>query len=549
MTFRQIPITARVNQLRHLSPIWLVPIVAALIGLWLVYATLSNQGPLITMTMVNAEGIEAGKTMIKARSVEVGTVQSVRLSEDLSHVVVTARMAVDTEDLLRQDSQMWVVKPRIERQGISGLGTLLSGAYIELLPGKGKKYADHFAVLDTPPVAQPDEKGLRIQLISDQSRGLNIGDPVMYRGFTVGRVEQSHFSTGSRQMEYQLFISAPYDSLVTSNARFWLNGGLRFEASTEGVKFETGSLENIIKGGISFDVPKGWDLGKPVESRHQFKLYTDEASSRMRDYDRYLEYVLLFDDSVRGLAEGAPVEYRGIRIGTVQEVPYQLDDGKLLGTTQGQIPVLIRIEPERFDADNSDRALGQLYRDLEQQIRKGLRATLKTGSLLTGALFVDFNFQTDGPRAAGYGRFGKYPTIPTLPGGLARIEQQANRLLTKLNALPLDTTLGNLDAMLKESKQSFAAMRELSANLNQLTKQPGAQQLPAELTKTMQDLQKTLRSFSSGSPVYGDLNRSIESLNQLLRELRPAARKVSDKPNSLIFNQTLPPDPQPRSAN
>ena len=548
MTFKQIPITARVNQLRHLSPIWLVPIVAALIGLWLVYATLSNQGPLITMTMVNAEGIEAGKTMIKARSVEVGTVQSVRLSEDLSHVVVTARMAVDTEDLLRQDSQMWVVKPRIERQGISGLGTLLSGAYIELLPGKGKKYADHFAVLDTPPVAQPDEKGLRIQLISDQSRGLNIGDPVMYRGFTVGRVEQSHFSAGSRQMEYQLFISAPYDSLVTSNARFWLNGGLRFEASTEGVKFETGSLENIIKGGISFDVPKGWNLGKPVESRHQFKLYTDEASSRMRDYDRYLEYVLLFDDSVRGLAEGAPVEYRGIRIGTVQEVPYQLDDGKLLGTTQGQIPVLIRIEPERFDADNSERALGQLYRDLEQQIRKGLRATLKTGSLLTGALFVDFNFQPDSPRAAGYGRFGKYPTIPTLPGGLARIEQQANRLLTKLNALPLDTTLGNLDAMLKESKQSFAAMRELSANLNQLTKQPGAQQLPAELTKTMQELQKTLQSFSSGSPVYGDLNRSIESLNQLLRELRPVARKVNDKPNSLIFNQTLPPDPQPRSA-
>lgn len=548
MTFKQIPITARVNQLRHLSPIWLVPIVAALIGLWLVYATLSNQGPLITMTMVNAEGIEAGKTMIKARSVEVGTVQSVRLSEDLSHVVVTARMAVDTEDLLRQDSQMWVVKPRIERQGISGLGTLLSGAYIELLPGKGKKYADHFAVLDTPPVAQPDEKGLRIQLISDQSRGLNIGDPVMYRGFTVGRVEQSHFSAGSRQMEYQLFISAPYDSLVTSNARFWLNGGLRFEASTEGVKFETGSLENIIKGGISFDVPKGWNLGKPVESRHQFKLYTDEASSRMRDYDRYLEYVLLFDDSVRGLAEGAPVEYRGIRIGTVQEVPYQLDDGKLLGTTQGQIPVLIRIEPERFDADNSERALGQLYRDLEQQIRKGLRASLKTGSLLTGALFVDFNFQPDSPRAAGYGRFGKYPTIPTLPGGLARIEQQANRLLTKLNALPLDTTLGNLDAMLKESKQSFAAMRELSANLNQLTKQPGAQQLPAELTKTMQELQKTLQSFSSGSPVYGDLNRSIESLNQLLRELRPVARKVNDKPNSLIFNQTLPPDPQPRSA-
>ncbi|MBP8039953.1 MAG: MCE family protein, partial [Aeromonadaceae bacterium] len=213
------PVQARIRNLRRISPIWLVPIVAAVIGLWLVYATLSNQGPLVTLTMSNAEGIEAGKTMIKARSVEVGMVQTVKLSEDLTHVIVTARMAVDTEDLLRQDSQLWVVKPRIERQGISGLSTLLSGSYIELLPGKKNKYRDKFDVMDTPPVAQPDEKGLRIRLISEQSRGLNIGDPVMYRGFSVGRVELSHFSTGSRQMEYQLFITAPYDGLVTNNVR------------------------------------------------------------------------------------------------------------------------------------------------------------------------------------------------------------------------------------------------------------------------------------------------------------------------------------------
>ena len=135
---------AIIRRLRHVSPIWLVPIVAAFIGLWLIYVTLSNQGPLITLTMVNAEGIVAGKTMIKARSVEVGTVQTVRLSEDLTHVVVTARMAVDTDALLRDDSQLWVVKPRIERQGISGLGTLLSGSYIELLPGKSEKYRSRF---------------------------------------------------------------------------------------------------------------------------------------------------------------------------------------------------------------------------------------------------------------------------------------------------------------------------------------------------------------------------------------------------------------------
>ncbi len=543
------PVQARIRNLRHISPIWLVPIVAAVIGLWLVYATLSNQGPLVTLTMSNAEGIEAGKTMIKARSVEVGMVQTVKLSEDLTHVIVTARMAVDTEDLLRQDSQLWVVKPRIERQGISGLSTLLSGSYIELLPGKKNKYRDTFVVMDTPPVAQPDEKGLRIRLLSEQSRGLNIGDPVMYRGFSVGRVELSHFSTGSRQMEYQLFITAPYDGLVTNNVRFWMNGGVRFETSADGMKFETGSLENLIKGGVSFDVPKGWALGKPATSGQQFTLFTDESSSRSRQYDRYLDYVLLFNDSVRGLSADAPVEYRGIRIGTVLDVPFQLSDVELLGRNSGMIPVHIRIEQDRFDDEDGERALNQLSRDIEQQIRKGLRATLKTGSLLTGALYVDLSPVPDSPPAAGYGRFGEYHTIPTVSGGLARMEQQVNRLLNKFNELPLDETVSNLDAMLKESKQSFAAMRELSTNMNKLATQPGAKQLPAELTKSMQELQKTLQSFSSDSPVYGDLNRSIESLNSLLRELKPAARKVNEKPNSLIFSQTPAEDPLPRSAN
>jgi paraquat-inducible protein B len=539
---------AKIRNLRYISPIWLVPIVAALIGLWLVYVTLSNQGPLVTLTMIDAEGIVAGKTMIKSRSVEVGMVQTVKLSEDLSHVIITARMAVDTEELLRQDSQWWVVKPRIERQGISGLGTLLSGSYIELLPGKSKKYNEKFSVLDTAPVAQPDEKGLRVRLLSEHSRGLNIGDPVTYRGFTVGRVEQSHFSTGSRQMEYQLFITAPYDGLVTANVRFWMNGGVRFEASADGVKFDTGSLESIIKGGVSFDVPKGWELGKPAASGQQFTLFADESSSRTREYDRYLDYVLLFNDSVRGLSSGAPVEFRGIRIGTVMEVPFELSEVELLGKNSGLIPVHIRIEQDRFDQDGGSRALSQLSRDIEQQVRMGLRATLKTASLLTGALYVDFSPVSDSRPVAGYGKFGEYPTIPTVSGGLARIEQQANRLLTKFNDLPLDQTLSNLDAMLKESKQSFAAMRELSSNMNKLATQPGAQQLPAELTKAMQELQKTLSSFSSESPVYGDLNRSVESLNNLLRELKPAARKVNEKPNSLIFNQIQSDDPLPRSA-
>lgn len=183
------------------------------------------------------------------------------------------------------------------------------------------------------------------------------------------------------------------------------------------------------------------------------------------------------------------MEYRGIRIGTVLDVPFQINDTQFLAGTAGAIPVRIRIEQDRFDDEAGDRALTELSRDIEQQIRKGLRASLKTGSLLTGALYVDFNLLPDSPTSAGYGQYGGFTTY-LVSGSLARIELQANRLLNKLNDLPLETTLANLDAMLKESKSSFAAMRRPGTNLNQLSQQPSTQQLPKELTKAMQESAK-----------------------------------------------------------
>lgn len=539
---------ARIKKLQRLSPIWLIPIVAASIGLWMVVTTLHNQGPLITLELDNAEGIEPGKTPIKARSVEIGKVQTVRLGDDLKHVIVTARMNVEAEPLLRQDTRFWVVKPRVGKSGISGLNTLLSGSYLELQPGKSKEHKVEFTVLDTPPVTPTNAPGLRIELSSEQDSALAIGDPVLYRGFTVGRVEQAEFKSDTRQMSYQLFIQAPYDALVTTNTRFWLNRGIQLQAATDGIKVKTGTLETILSGGVSFSVPPGWELGDPVKTYRSYSLYADEDSSTIRRYQDKVDYILLFDESVRGLNPGAPVEYRGIQVGSVLAVPFSAPGNDLLTARSRQIPVLIRIEPGRIRPDIDKDQLPNWENEFATAVKQGLRASLRSGNLLTGALYVDLNFYPDLPKTVGLGMLAKYPTLPTAPGGLARIEQQVVQLLNKLNQLDIENVLTRAQTMLTETEAAMANVRKVSASMDKIANQQSSQQLPAELKKTLAEMQQTLQGLSANSPAYGEMNRSIQSLNRVLREVQPMARTLNEKPNALLFQPDTATDPEPRKA-
>ncbi len=539
---------ANIKKLKRISPIWLIPIVAAVIGLWMVFTTIHNQGPLITLQMDNAEGLEPGKTAIKARNVEMGKVETVRLSTDLKHVIATARMSVDAEPLLRTDTQFWVVKPRVGKSGISGLNTLLSGSYLELQPGKSDESKTEFTVLDTPPVTSPNAPGLRIEINSELDSSLSIGDPVLYRGFTVGRVEQAAFQPDTREMRYQLFIQAPYDALVTTNSRFWINSGVQLQAATDGIKFKTGTLETILSGGVSFSVPPGWDLGEPVKNHQKFNLYADEESSTIRRYSANVDYILLFDDSIRGLNPGAPVEYRGIQIGRVLSVPFSLPNLDILTARIRQIPVLIRIEPGRIRPDMDKDKLQDWETEFTTAIKQGLRASLRSGNLLTGSLYVDLNFYPEAPKVSGLGTLDKYKTLPTMSGGLARIEQQIVQLLNKLNQLDVEGTLTKAQTMLTETQAAMANVRKVSASMDKIADQASTQALPAELKSTLADIQKTLQGLSATSPAYNELNRSIQSLNRVLREVQPVARTLNEKPNALLFQPAQASDPEPRKA-
>ncbi|WP_104203526.1 intermembrane transport protein PqiB [Billgrantia saliphila] len=538
---------ARATPQRRLSPIWIVPIVAVLIGLWLVYDNYRSRGPVITLTMSSAEGIEAGSTLIKTRNVEVGRVERVQLSEDLSHAVITARMSPEAEPMLTEGSRFWVVKPRIGREGISGLGTVLSGAYIQLEPGGGEPGVREFQVSDQPPVAPADAAGLRVNLISQLGNSLRAGDPVTYQGYTVGRVEEVDFDPDSRRMNQRIFIESPYDRLVTENTRFWSASGVDLRLDADGFRVNVESLEALLGGGVTFGVPDDLPRGRPVENDTNFNLYADEESARQGTFNRYLEYVLLVEDSVRGLSRGAPVEFRGVRIGTVAAVPWQFTASQP-NTREGfAIPVLIRIEPQRLGIENQEIDLEEWDERFHRLFGRGLRASLKSGNLLTGAMFVDINFYREEAEDYTAATFSERDVFPTTSTGFAQIEAQVTSLLEKLNALEIEPLLAGLDRNLATSEAMLNEVRELSESLQEVLDDPGTRNLPSNLNDSLEALRETLEGLSPDSNAYRELTSAAERLERLMRDLQPVTRTLNENPRALLFDSLEAEDPQPRA--
>lgn len=537
---------AKVRKVKNWSPVWIFPIVTALIGAWVLFYHYSHQGPVVTLITTNAEGIEGGKTTIKSRSVDVGVVESATLTDDLNHVEIRARLNAGMEKLLHEDSVFWVVKPQVGREGISGLGTLLSGAYIELQPGKKGIQPEEYQLLDSPPLAPPDAKGIRVVLDSNKAGQLSPGDPVLFRGYRVGSVETSTFDAQKRTISYQLFINAPNDRLVTSNVRFWKDSGIAVDLTSAGMRVEMGSLSTLFGGGVSFDVPEGLELGQPVAEKSAFRLYDDQRSIQDSLYTDHIDYLMFFKDSIRGLQPGAPLEFRGIRLGTVSKVPFFAPNMRQVFNNDYRIPVLVRIEPERLKAQLGEQT--DVGAHLAELLKRGLRGSLKTGNLVTGALYVDLDFYPKEPPLTGIREFNGYQIIPTVSGGLAQIQQRLMEALDKINNLPLNPMIQQATNTLSESQRTMKHLQTTLDNMNKLTSSQSMQQLPADMQNTLRELNRSMQGFQPGSAAYNKMVADMQRLDQVLRELQPVLKTLNEKSNALVFEAKDKKDPQPKRA-
>lgn len=536
---------ARVQKVKNWSPVWIFPIVTVLIGAWILYYHYSHQGPEVTLITTNAEGIEGGKTRIKSRSVEVGVIESATLSDDLNHVEIKARLNAGMEKLLHGDSVFWVVKPQVGREGVSGLGTLLSGAYVELQPGSKGEEPKRYQLLDSPPLAPPDAKGIRVQLESTKAGQLSPGDPVLFRGYRVGSVEASTFNPEKRTMNYQLFINSPNDRLVTTNVRFWKDSGIAVDLTSAGMRVEMGSLSTLFGGGVSFDVPEGLELGQPVANQTQYHLFDDQKSIQDSVFTKHIDYVMFFKDSIRGLQPGAPVEFRGIRLGTVAKVPFYIPGLYQTLNDDYRIPVLIRIEPQRLVSQLRDST--DIREHFKGLINRGMRGSLKTGNLVTGALYIDLDFYPKAEQPK-YRKLGNYTLIPTVSGGLAQIQQRLMDALDKINNLPLNPMLQQATSTLAESQNTLKHLQATLDNLNKITGSQSMQELPADMQKTLRELNRSMQGFQPGSAAYNKLVADMQRLDQVLRELQPVLKTLNNKSNALVFEAKDNKDPQPKRA-
>ncbi len=543
--------TAAVVKKRQFSLVWLLPVLALFLAIWMVLQAELNQGPLITVVFQSAEGVEAGKTKLKCRSVEIGIVEDVSLNDNFTFAEVQIRVEKEFEPLLRTDSQLWIVKPRVGGGRVSGIGTVLSGSYIELLPGISSLAQSKFIGLEEPPVFPAVGNGKRIRLVSDDAKSLNVGNPVLYKGFEVGIVERANFNSETRNFEYGVYIEEEYADIVCTSTRFWNDSGIEVNLSADGLSLNTGSVESIITGGVSFDIPEGVGPGVPCEPNEEYYLYDNYAAVLDQPYNYAAEYILLFDTSVRGLKRGAPVEYRGMQAGTVVDISFDyLPEDRMNIAERTPVPVLIRIDPGRMQWGDTPEGVEMIRQLMPEWVELGVHATLATGNLLTGAMYIAFDYDDEEGHEhnRSIGKLGDYDTLPTVSSGFDQIERKLTQLLDKLNDLQLEKALEDMETTLVDISTAADAAKVTLAGVDAILQDEETRQLPVTLNTTAEELQALLRGFNEESPIYKTLTETMDEIRKAAANLERYSNTLNTKPNSLIFSGSQNRDPEPEDS-
>ncbi|WP_025126903.1 intermembrane transport protein PqiB [Pseudomonas sp. PH1b] len=512
------------NRRFNVSLVWLVPIVAALVGLSMVVHNSLSAGPEISISFQTAEGLEANKTQVKYKNVVIGKVTAIALSDDRKKVIAKVELDQSAEPFTAEDSNFWVVRPRIGASGVSGVDTLLSGAFIGADAGKADKRKDRFKGLETPPPITYGQKGKRFILHTDDLGSLDVGSPLYYRRIEVGQVVSYHLANNGKGVDLEVFVNSPNDKYVTTDTRFWNASGVDVTLGAEGLKVNTESVSTILAGGIAFVEPKYSPNAKPAEENAEYTLFTDQDTA-LAPPDGEPYYIRMrFDQALRGLALNAPVEFLGVKIGKVVSMDLDYDEQrKYFPTVVGAV-----IYPERLgkaheklvkqgggSEENGTRLIGAF-------VKSGLRAQPRSGNLLTGQLFISLDFFPEA-KPAPFNVTARPVEIPTVPGSMDKLQEQLQAVVDKISKLPIDSIAANLNGSLVEMQKTL--------------KQVNGEVLP-QMRDTLEQSKKTLananESFSEDSPQRQKLSQAMEEVQRTARSVRVLTDFLGRHPEALI---------------
>jgi paraquat-inducible protein B len=534
---------AQVARRGRVSLVWLIPVVAALIGGWLAFKAYTEKGPTITIAFKTAEGLEAGKTKVKFKDVVVGEVAAIDLNPTLTGVVVTAELRPAAAPYLTDQTRFWVERARVTTSRVSGLGTLFAGAHIALDPSAEGERTRHFVGLEDPPVVTTEEPGRYFVLEADGLGSLNVGSPVYYHHIPVGQVVDYELRKTDGSVWLRIFVEEGYADLVRGNSRFWNASGIDLTLTADGVRLDTESMVSVLVGGVAFETPEGREASAPASEESVFRLFATRLDARQPSYARKAQYLLFFDESVRGLSVGAPVEFRGIRLGEVLDIRLEFNSDDFTFAT----PVLAEIEPERIEVVGARPEPGD-PRTIRRLVAEGLRAQLKPGNLLTGQLYVDLDIHEDAEPAQ-VTQVRGYDVVPTISAPFEAITASARQVLERIAALPLEE-IGNEARDTLQGVNRLVNSGELSAALGELNRvleeaRSFAQGLnrgvSPELQATLRQAQSTLGAaqgmVSADSALYQELKRTLRELSSAARSIRVMADYLERHPDALIYGK------------
>ncbi|QTD30767.1 intermembrane transport protein PqiB [Pseudomonas fluorescens] len=510
-----------------ISLVWIVPIIAVLVGISLVVHNLMQEGPSITVTFKTGSGLTANKTEVKYRNVVIGQVTDVELSDDQKSVNATIKLAKQAETFTREDSQFWVVRPRIGAGGVSGIDTLLSGDYIGADIGQSNSRSKHFKGLENPPPITYGEPGKRFNLHASDLGSLDIGSPVYYRKIPVGQVVAYALDADGKGVNIEVFIHAPNDAYVTENTRFWNASGIDVNVGANGFAVKTESLSTLLVGGIAFRAPEYSPNDVVAAEEKTYDLFDDQQTALAPPNGKAQYLSLRFDQALRGLKVDAPVEFLGIEIGRVVSVNLDFDAKKRsfplnvgiviyparLG--QAHIKMLKVLEHNPDDEAAAVRLIGTF-------IDNGLRAQARSGNLLTGQLYIALDFFPKAEKVA-FDPTVRPISVPTVPGSLEQLQEKLEAMVDKLNKLPVERIAGNLDSNLVELRKGLTQFNAKTL--------PGVQNTLADVSKTLQSASSTL---AEDSPQREQLTETLDELGRMSRSLRELSDYLGRHPESLI---------------
>jgi paraquat-inducible protein B len=504
--------------------VWVVPIAAAVIGISMLIRNWQNAGPRITISFLSGEGVQVGKTLVKYRDVTVGRVSAVGLSADHQTVLVSADLSKDAASLLKADTQFWIVRPRIGVGSVSGLDTLLSGMYIGMKTGAAARREHQFVGLENPPALSHGPRGRELQMQAARAGSLGVGAPVYFRQFQVGRViDENLLSDGSTRVT--VFVEAPYDGFVRPVTRFWNASGIDVKLGADGLKVQTESLAAVLGGGVAFDDGPTEVTPALPGIPAQFTLYKNETEA-MAPPDGDPRYVRMrFAQALRGLEVGAPVEFVGVNIGSVVAVDlgYDLQDksfpvivtAKLYPRRMGQAYEVLAAQGKT----ESDETLAAFVGTL---VNRGLRAQPRSGSLLTGKLYIALDFLPASPRAA-FDASIRPLELPTVNGSFQELEAGVGRLVKKVNDLPLEQITADLHTDLTDLHETLSEL-----NVRVL---PNAVDTLSALHSTLDSADRTL---DMESPFQRGLTQTLSESRSTLQAVRELADYLDSHPDALL---------------